>query len=118
MIDRRALLVLAAALPGIAMADERVDLEGVWRSTLGGGGEQVGLTFAISGDRAGQLTVHDPGGADTTPLRVTSDHADRIVIEAAQVKGRFEGAAMSVARLEGRWIQGSANLPMVLTRAP
>lgn len=115
MLTRRPLLATLAALPGIAFAEERVPLEGVWTGALDIGSQRLRLRFTFGADGAGTLQSLDQGGSPI-PARITSSSPTRIVIEVPAVAGRFEGAIKDSGRIEGRWTQGPSGLALVLLR--
>jgi len=105
-----------AAAPAAALAEP--DLTGDWSGVLKVGGADLHLIIHVKGGAGGLTATFDSPdqGANGLPIAAVSQVGDRIALDIAIAHARYTGRLSTDGRtLDGAWIQGGADLPLVLT---
>jgi dienelactone hydrolase len=108
-----ALPLAPQALPGPS------SLAGTWSGSLDSGGARLPLLFHITldGDKLSATMDSPSQGAKGIACSSVTLEGDRIVISLAAIKGGFSGRlSTDGTSIAGTWSQGTAQLPLVLTR--
>ena len=94
------------------------ELEGTWEGTLNAGSATLRLVLKLSnanGSATGTLISLDQGAAEI-PVTAITQTASHVTVGVSAIGGTFDGE-MKDDQLTGTWAQGTATLPLVLTRS-
>lgn len=119
MISRRPLLLGAAAsglLAAPAWAQSAGDFAGDWHGALNVGQMRLRLRFEIADGPRATLYSLDQGNVGV-PAAATTIEGGRIEMSFPSINARYQGE-LEGGRIEGRFTQGGATLPLSLGREP
>ncbi|MFZ2635992.1 MAG: alpha/beta hydrolase [Rectinemataceae bacterium] len=111
-------LILACALPCIVFA-QTTPVEGTWSGGLDIQGAKLPLVFNVSlADGVLKATMDSPAqGVKGIPVAGVSAKNGTLSFDVAVLGGKFEGLlSADGSKASGAWMQGGANLPLVLER--
>jgi len=96
------------------------DIDGAWSGTLDTGNAKLRVVFHITNTEDGLIATMDSPDQNLRGMPMTSVTRDgaSIKIEAKQIGGIFSGKiAPDLSSIDGKWSQGSAELPLVVKRS-